>query len=176
MNQALLDGFSLSEEAKKTVGNNTARMMILVSDGQPTHGGAPEVLRTVQTKNTDKVPILTLGIGENTAWQLLQLISETTDSLSRIIYDGVDAGAQLENFFYKTERPTLRDVKIKYLGGVDATSLTKTTTGQMFQGGEKVTMGKTSGDGSPLDVEVTANSKDGKVTTTSALTQVSPVW
>merc|ERR1712018_13005 len=75
MNQALLDGFSLSEEAKKTVGNNTARMMILVSDGLPYPGTEREVLRTVRTNNTDKVPILTLGIGQEAAWRLLLLIS-----------------------------------------------------------------------------------------------------
>ena len=47
-----------------------------------------------------------------------------------MIYDGLDASSQLEDFFFKIERPTLTNVKLKYIGNVDQDSLTKHSKGE----------------------------------------------
>merc|ERR1711936_1385767 len=38
INQALLDGISLAEEAKEVVGRNTVRLIVFLTDGDPTVG------------------------------------------------------------------------------------------------------------------------------------------
>ena len=86
-----------------------------------------------------------------------------------MIYDGSDAALQLENFFYRISRPTMSNVKLRYMGNVDQTSITEQRTGQMFQGEERVTMGRTQDGVELLDVEMTAQSRDGKVTTRTEL-------
>merc|ERR1711936_1283019 len=180
INLALLTGISLTEEATNIIQKNTAKMIVFLTDGDPTDGerNKEQIIRNVIAKNTERVPILTLGFGTQTNFKLLMQISALTDSLSKMIYDGSDAGLQLEGFFYETSRPTLSNVKLRYEGNVEQSSLTEVETGQMFQGGEQWTvMGRTNGSDKHLDVEITADSKDGKVVTRTALFEASSdIW
>merc|ERR1712203_1082093 len=88
-----------------------------------------------------------------------------TDSLARLIFDGVDAGTQMKNFFYKIERPTLENVKFDYIGNVKADSLSNLHQGQMYKGGQTAVVGETKNDQDPIIVTTKANSRDGAVTT-----------
>jgi len=180
INLALLTGISLTEEATNIIQKNTAKMIVFLTDGDPTDGerNKEQIIRNVIAKNTERVPILTLGFGTQTNFKLLMQISALTDSLSKMIYDGSEAGLQLEGFFYGTSRPTLSNVKLRYEGNVEQSSLTEVETGQMFQGGKQWTvMGRTDGTDKPLDVEITADSKDGKIVTRTALyEESSDIW
>ena len=173
INQALMDGIALSEEAKTVFGENIARSIVFLTDGDPTAGetNVDKILENVKERNTEKIPILTIGFGTQTNFRLLQRISGLTDSLAKMIYDGDEAGIQLQEFFYKIERPTLRNVKLRFIGNVNQTSLTKHREGQMYLGGEMVTMGQTltEDEDGYIDLEMTADSRDGPFTNSSIL-------
>ena len=65
-------------------------MILFLSDGDPAVGekNVDQIVKNIQTKNTEKVPILSLGFGSDVDFSLLQKISAMTDSLSKMIYDG----------------------------------------------------------------------------------------
>ena len=161
-----MDGITLSEEAKTVFGENIARFIVFLTDGDPTAGetNVENIVNNLIERNTEKIPILTIGFGTQTNFRLLQRISGLTDSLAKMIYDGNKAGIQLQDFFYKIERPTLRNVKLRYIGNVNQTSLTKQREGQMYLGGEMVTMGRTLEEVGDIDLEMTADSRDGPFT------------
>ena len=166
INQALMDGITLSEEAKTVFGENIARFIVFLTDGDPTAGetNVENIVKNLIERNKEeKIPILTIGFGTQTNFRLLQRISGLTDSLAKMIYDGSEAGIQLQDFFYKIERPTLRNVKLRYIGNVNQTSLTKHREGQMYLGGEMVTMGQTltEDEDGYIDLEMTADSRNG---------------
>ena len=169
INQALMDGITLSEKAKTVFGENIARSIVFLTDGDPTAGetNVENIVKNLIERNKEeKIPILTIGFGTQTNFRLLQRISGLTDSLAKMIYDGSEAGIQLQDFFYKIERPTLRNVKLRYIGNVNQTSLTKHREGQMYLGGEMVTMGQTltEDEDGYIDLEMTADSRDGPFT------------
>ena len=86
-----------------------------------------------------------------------------------MISDGADAQDQLEDFFKEIERPTLSNVQFNYLGNVKEDSLSEVSQGQMFSGGEHVTVGQTKNDNGELAVTVSADSRDGRVTSKTTL-------
>ena len=172
INDALLEGISQAEQSKSGLaGKNLAPMVVFLTDGEATAGEVDtgEILKNVHARNTEKIPVLTLGFGLDSDYFLLQRISAQTDSMSRMIFDGVEAKDQLENFFHQIERPTLSNVKFKYIGNVKEDSLSKVYQGQMFSGGEHVTVGETKNDQGELAVIVSANSRDGAVATKTTL-------
>ena len=172
INDALLEGISQAEQSKSGLaGKNLAPMVVFLSCGDATAGevNTGEILKNVHARNTEKIPVLTLGFGLDSDYFLLQRISAQTDSMSRMIFDGVEAKDQLENFFHQIERPTLSNVKFKYIGNVKEDSLSKLYQGQMFSGGEHVTVGETKNDQEELAVIVSANSRDGAVATKTTL-------
>merc|ERR1711874_169879 len=172
INSALLEGIKLAEQSKSSLaGKNLAPMVVFLTDGDATVGeqDTRTILKNVHDRNTKKIPILTLGFGSESDYTLLQRISAQTDSLSRMIFDGVDAEYQLENFFHEIERPTLSNVKFDYIGNVKQDSLSKVYQGQMFSGGEHVTVGETLEEEGELTVKVSADSLDGPVATKTIL-------
>ena len=148
-------------------------MVVFLTDGDATVGeqDTGSILKNVHTRNTEKIPILTLGFGSESDYTLLQRISAQTDSLSRMIFDGVKAENQLQNFFHEIERPTLSSVLFKYIGNVKQDSLSKVYQGQMFSGGEHVTVGETREEEGELAVIVSADSRDGPVATKITLSE-----
>ena len=50
-----------------------------------------------------------------------------------MIFDGLEASSQLDEFFLMIERPTLTNVKLKYIGNVDQGSITKHSKGQTIR-------------------------------------------
>ena len=176
INDALLEGIKMAEQSKteaELMDKSLAEMVVFLTDGTATKGerNPEEIVKNVQTRNSQQIPILTLAFGLDADLTLLQGISAQTDSLSRMIFDGLDAKDQLENFFHQVERPTLSRVQFEYLGNVKQDSLSKVTEGQMFSGGEHVTMGELASNSSDLglDVVVSADSKDGAVATRTTL-------
>ena len=146
VNLALLEGITQAELSKSApVLKSLAPMIAFLTDGLG--GTSPDqVLKNIQEKNIEKIPILTLGFGANVNRDLLQRISAQTNSLSRMISDGANAQDQLEDFFREIERPTLSNVQLNYLGNVKEDSLSEVSQGQMFSGGEFVTVGETDDD------------------------------
>jgi len=173
INLALLEGIKLAEQSNSSLlaMKNLAPMVVFLTDGDATVGeqDTGTILKNVHDRNTKKIPILTLGFGSESDYTLLQRISAQTDSLSRMIFDGVDAEHQLENFFHEIERPTLSNVKFDYIGNVKQDSLSKVYQGQMFSGGEHVTVGETLEEEGELTVKVSADSLDGPVATKTIL-------
>ena len=161
-----MDGITLSEEAKTVFGENIARFIVFLTDGDPTAGetNVENIVKNLKERNTEKIPILTIGFGTQTNFRLLQRISGLTDSLAKMIYDGSNLGIQLQDFFYKIERPTLRNVKLRFIGKVNQTSLIKQREGQMYLGGEMVTMGRTLEEIGGIDLEMTADTREGPIT------------
>ena len=178
INAALLEGISLAEQSQSSLaGKHLAPMVVFLTDGDATAGeqDGVQIMRNVHARNSGKIPILTLGFGSDSDYTLLQRISAQTDSMSRMIFDGVDAKDQLENFFHQIERPTLSNVKFEYLGNVKQDSLSKVFQGQMFSGGEHVTVGETREEEGELAVIVSADSRDGPVATKTTLMEENSV-
>ena len=172
INDALLEGITQAEQSKTfPVLKSLAPMIAFLTDGQDTQTSADSILRNVQEKNTEKIPILTLGFGAGASMDLLQKLSAQTNSMSRAITEGADSQSQLEDFFKEIERPTLSNVQFSYSGNVKQDSLSEVSQGQMFSGGEYVTGGETEDDTGELDVSVSADSRDGRVTSKTTLKQ-----
>ena len=169
INSAILEGITQAEQSKSALAEkNLATMIAFLTDGR---GSTPadQLLKNIQEKNTQKIPILTLGFGSDADKDLLQKISAQTNSMSRMISDGADAQDQLEDFFKEIERPTLSNVQFNYLGNVKEDSLSEVSQGQMFSGGEFVAVGETRDDKGKLAVTVSADSRDGRVTSKTTL-------
>merc|ERR1711971_1154513 len=172
INSALLEGISLAVQSKSSLAKkHLAPMVVFLTDGDATVGeqDTGEIMKNVHSRNTQKIPILTPGFGVDSDFTLLQRISAQTDSLSRMIFDGVDARDQLENFFTEIERPTLSNVKFKYIGNVKQDSLSKLYEGQMFSGGEHVTVGETQDEEGEISVIISADSRDGPIVAKTTL-------
>ena len=172
INSALLEGITQAEQSKSALaGENLTPMITFLTDGVPdAQISDPEVIsKNVQDRNTQKIPILTLGFGSDADKDLLQKISAQTNSMSRMISAGADAQDQLEDFFKEIERPTLSNVQFNYLGNVKQDSLSEVSQGQMFSGGEFVAVGETRNARGKLAVTVSADSRDGRVTSKTTL-------
>jgi len=63
----------------------------------------------------------------------------------------------------------LSNVKFEYIGNVKQDSLSKLYEGQMFSGGEHVTVGETQNEEEELAVKISADSRDGPVATKTTL-------
>ena len=176
INEALLEGIRQAGRFNTQIGladKHLAPLVVFLTDGEATAGESErsKILENVQSENSQGIPILTLGFGQESDWSLLQGISGLTDSLSRMIFDGSDARLQLEDFFHQIERPTLSNVQFTYLGNVEEDSLSKVRVGQMFSGGEHVTVGELPRGQTGMDVVVTSDSRDGTVVTQTTLRQ-----
>ena len=114
--------------------NNLSPMIVFLTDGIPEYGeqNHKKIVSNIESRNTEGIPILTLGFGKHASFSLLRAISALTDSLSRRIFEGVKAQDQLENFFHKVERPTLSNVTFQYFGDIEQQSLSKLYQGQMY--------------------------------------------
>lgn len=168
INEALLEGIKVAAESKDLLKDKRlSHMVVFLTDGEATEGEIDRdtIIRNVQKENVEKIPILTLGFGSGSDFELLKGISAMTDSLSRLIFNDVDAVTQLENFFYKIERPTLENVKFEYIGNVQQDSLTNLYQGQMYKGGQTAVAGQTQNDQDPIIVSMKSDSRDGAVTT-----------
>ena len=173
INEALMEGINVAEESKRSKEmktKNLSPMIVFLTDGRPEWGerNKAKIVSNVEARNTERIPILTLGFGKYAVFTLLRTISALTDSLSRRIFEGVKAQDQLENFFHKVQRPTLSNVTFQYLGDVEHESLSKLYQGQMYSGGQNVIVGQTSNqtdDRTYVKAIMTAASRDGVVTT-----------
>ena len=89
INSALLEGITQAEQSA-LAGKNLAPMITFLTDKVPdAQISDPEAIsKNVQDRNTQKIPILTLGFGSDVDKDLLQKISAQTNSMSRMISDG----------------------------------------------------------------------------------------
>ena len=140
-------------------------MILFLTDGNPTVGEQDHVIivSNIEENNAEtKIPIYTLGFGQDADFNLMQKIAGVTDARAKRIYEGSDAALQLEGFYQEIASPLLANIKFKYVGeNVDQDSVSSQDNSILFKGSESTVVGKVSSLGESFTAIVTGEGKTG---------------
>ncbi len=143
-----IDG-ALQEAVSMLKRTDVARMVIFLTDGQPTVGltDTQQILDNIKAKNTGSVRIYGFGVGFDVGADLLDGIArDSRGSVSYVLKD-----EQLErvisSFYNKVAHPVLSDVTLS-ISGVEAFDMYPSTLPDFFKGTQLVLFGRYSGGGS----------------------------
>ncbi len=143
-----IDG-ALQEAVSMLKRTDVARMVIFLTDGQPTVGvtDTQQILDNIKAKNTGSVRIYGFGVGFDVGADLLDGIArDSRGSVSYVLKD-----EQLErvisSFYNKVAHPVLSDVSLS-ISGVEAFDMYPSTLPDFFKGTQLVLFGRYSGGGS----------------------------
>ncbi|KAL7837185.1 hypothetical protein SRHO_G00268960 [Serrasalmus rhombeus] len=142
---ALLLAVDMLTAAKesKTIADNSASMIILLTDGQTYAGenGASEFQKNVQTAIGGNMSLFCLGFGFDVEYNFLDVMAKQNDGLARRIYEASDAVLQLQGFYDEVASPLLSEVHFNYPENT-VNSLTGSYFKQFFNGSEIVVAGQ----------------------------------
>ncbi|KAG8440040.1 hypothetical protein GDO86_006001 [Hymenochirus boettgeri] len=155
---ALLNSY-LSNNGKH---EKSVSLMIFLTDGRPTIGEKETRKILGNTKNAiqEKFCLLSIGIGNDVDYNLLEKLSLENCGMVRHIQEDEDAAAQLKGFYNEIRTPLLSDIRIDY--PTDSVQyVTQTMFYNYFNGSEIVVAGKLLNQSSEtLHVEITASNGD----------------
>ncbi|MBN2209233.1 MAG: VWA domain-containing protein [Candidatus Coatesbacteria bacterium] len=154
-----IDG-ALGEAVATLKPSNMPRMVIFLTDGQPTVGvtDTQQILDNIKTKNTGSVRIYAFGVGFDVGADLLDgIVRDSRGTVSYVIKD-----EQLErvisSFYDKVAYPVLSDVSIE-ISGVETFETYPSTLPDFFKGTQLVLFGRYSG-GGPASVALSGRVSD----------------
>lgn len=113
LNAALLTALNTDFDTK------FARILVLLTDGQPTAGetNPTTILQNVKNANTSKTRIFTFGIGTDVNKSLLTSLATGNNGQAQFLAANDQISQVLSGFYKKIDRPVLTDVTIDY-GGI----------------------------------------------------------
>jgi len=141
LNGAVLKGLSLIEDAP----DDTARLLVLLTDGQPTVGvtDARSIRANIRSANNKQTSIFCLGFGFTLDYNLLRAIAAENAGFDRRIYEDKDSVQQMTGFYDEISAPLLKGVSSSYWPQVvNSNTLTRTTFSHLFKGSELVVAGQ----------------------------------
>lgn len=98
--------------------NNSAPTptVFFLTDGYATTGivDREAILKQVQMKNTNRVPIFSIGLGTEADHFLLEALSIMNYGIARKIYNDADVALQLQDFYQLVASPVLKDINFWY--------------------------------------------------------------
>ncbi|MBN1593582.1 MAG: VWA domain-containing protein [Candidatus Coatesbacteria bacterium] len=139
---ALLEAVSMLERS------DIAKMVIFLTDGQPTVGvtDTQKILENIKAKNTGSVRIYGFGVGFDVGADLLDGIArESKGTVSYVLKDD-QLERVISSFYNKVAYPVLSDVSLK-ISGVETFEQYPSTLPDFFKGTQVVLFGRYSGDG-----------------------------
>ncbi|KAL7837186.1 hypothetical protein SRHO_G00268970 [Serrasalmus rhombeus] len=145
INDAVLRAVDILTAAKKnnTVPENSASMIILLTDGDPTYGekNLDTIKNNVQNAIGGNMSLFCLGFGFDVDYSFLDVMAKQNDGLARRIYEASDAILQLQGFYDEVASPLLSEVHFNYPED-KVNSLTGSYFKQLFNGSEIVIAGQ----------------------------------
>ncbi|KAL7843614.1 hypothetical protein AOLI_G00251260 [Acnodon oligacanthus] len=145
INDAVLRAVDIlnAAEKNKTVPVNSASMIILLTDGDPTYGerNLDTIKSNVQNAIGGNMSLFCLGFGYDMDYNFLDVMAKQNDGLARRIYEASDAVLQLQGFYDEVASPLLSEVHFNYPEDT-VNSLTGSYFKQLFNGSEIVVAGQ----------------------------------
>ncbi|XP_035243566.1 inter-alpha-trypsin inhibitor heavy chain H3-like isoform X16 [Anguilla anguilla] len=161
INEALLQGVQMLNRFKEThPQKDTASILILLTDGDPTSGvtNLKQIQTNVKEAIGKKYTLYCLGFGFDVNYEFLEKMALENEGVARRIYSDSDAALQLQGFYEEVATPLLLNIRLNYTG---VSNLTQTQFAQYYNGSEIVVCGLvTDNDLEALTAEVKANTKD----------------
>ncbi|KAI4876006.1 hypothetical protein NFI96_024421, partial [Prochilodus magdalenae] len=145
INGAVLHAIEMLTASKEnsSLPDNSASMIILLTDGEPTSGEQhlPMIQENVKNAIGGNMSLFCLGFGYDVDYAFLDVMAKQNDGLARRIYEASDAVLQLQGFYEEVASPLLLEVDLHYEDSV-VNSLTNSHFGQLFEGNEIVVAGQ----------------------------------
>lgn len=112
INDALMAAFKLVEQSDR------ARMIVLVTDGQPTVGETQpkRILENVRQSNKNRIRLFTFGVGYDVNTVLLDGLANENSGAVAYIEPNEDLEVKVSSFFAKVNHPVLSNVSIDWAG------------------------------------------------------------
>ncbi|XP_060713848.1 inter-alpha-trypsin inhibitor heavy chain H3-like [Tachysurus vachellii] len=164
INDAVLFAVKMLKDAmnNKTVPENSASIIILLTDGNPNAGesNTESIQKNIQNAIGGEMTLFCLGFGYDVSYSFLDVMAKQNNGLARRIYEASDAVLQLQGFYEEVANVLLSDVNFRYPEN-SVNSLTSSKFKQLFNGSEIVVAGRLN-DNTMNDLlfEVTAQSLD----------------
>lgn len=130
---------------------------MFLTDGRATSGETLQsnILKNVKAENEARVPIFSLGFGNNLDFNFLKQMSAQNNGFARRIYEDSDASLQIKGLYSEISSALLKNVSFDYVGDVDMNTLTQTRYPSYFGGSELIVSGKMKSKGSNIVPRVT---------------------
>jgi len=137
INDALMAAFKQIEAGERP------RMIVLVTDGQPTVGEtqANRILANVKQANKANTRLFTIGVGYDVNTVLLDGLANENRGTVAYIEPKEDIEIKVSNFFAKVNNPVLSDVKIDW-GGIETDLVYPRATPDIFHGAQLALVGR----------------------------------
>jgi Ca-activated chloride channel homolog len=137
INDALMAAF------KQIQAGDRPRMIVLLTDGQPTVGEtkAGAIFANVKQAIKQGVRLFTFGVGYDVNTVLLDGLANENRGTVAYIEPKEDIEVKVSNFFAKVNNPVLSEVKIDW-GGVETDLVYPRATPDIFHGAQLVLMGR----------------------------------
>ncbi|VDI69569.1 Ca-activated chloride channel homolog [Mytilus galloprovincialis] len=147
MNKAVKDGITF---LNKYLDTQKSTILMFLTDGQPTTGETrpASILQNVRIANEARLPIVSLGFGNNLDFDFLKQISVQNSGFARRIYEDADASLQIKGLYAEISTALLKNVSFNYVGDIDMNTLTQTRYPSYFEGSELIVAGKIRSNGS----------------------------
>ncbi len=137
INDALAAAFKLIQPSERQ------RMIVLVTDGQPTVGETQpkRILENVKQANRNQVRLFTFGVGYDVNTLLLDSLANENNGVVAYIEPNEDLEVKVSNFFAKVNHPVLSGVSIDW-AGLQTDMVYPRTLPDMFHGTQLVLVGR----------------------------------
>ena len=146
INAALLEACSILHSQRQTKGN----LILFLTDGSPTSGvtNPRKIVENVataaqETRDSGQISIYSLAFGFNLNYDLLEMVSLSTEGKVKRIYAESDAAEQLRNFYQEISTPLMYNLDfIPDSNVVDEETITQNKYPTFFEGSEILVMWK----------------------------------
>jgi len=137
INDALLAAFKQVQPGERP------KMVILITDGQPTVGitQAEKILSNASQANKTTARLFTIGVGYDINTLLLDKLAGDNRGTVGYIEPNEDIEVKVSNFFAKVNHPVLSDVKIDW-SGIQTDLIYPRVTPDIFHGSQLVLVGR----------------------------------
>ena len=149
INKAVKEGIKL---LNKYLDTQKSTILMFLTDGQPTAGETQpaSILQNVKIANEAKIPIFSLGFGNNLDFDFLKQMSLQNNGFARRIYEDSDASLQIKGLYSEISSALLTNVTFSYAGDVNMNTLTKNHYKYYFGGSELIVAGQMRSKGSSI--------------------------
>lgn len=132
------------ESLASTWDDTSINVIVFLTDGKPTWPtttSEAEVLKTVNTHNTDSVSVYTFGIGEEAEEGFLAQLAKENHGFSIMIMQDDSIELVLGNFMSKISYPLIKNIAINY-GGLDKYDMYPKALPSLFAGTQLTVIGR----------------------------------
>ncbi|KAJ0023363.1 hypothetical protein NQD34_003262 [Periophthalmus magnuspinnatus] len=142
IHSALQEAVTMLKESHKNnaVPERSTDMIILLTDGNPSHGESiPVIQKNIQAAIAGNMSLFCLGFGNDVDYSFLDVMARENLGVARRIFEGSDAVLQVQGFYEEISKPLLLNVGLRYS---DNAVMTQNDFRHLFAGSEIVVAGK----------------------------------